>query len=330
MTFLKTIALPRNDQQMTSPKAPQSWLSPAQHPPRPPMFSQRTEVINLLKQAEKGTKNPILDPFGWNKPSLHTLSTILIYGLNLFYNSVNFSEISLEQDSNLTQTYPDSYRKESASLNLYAFTGNTLGILALGILYSLHKIEKINKDHTITMVPQNIKNLLYLPMLINTILEIVLRIKNQPIDLAKTPLLNTITPCINSGALILKTFFYTMTLLNALELSAQNAVYGVASHRVLSKLKEILISLNPNGLADENRGLKELIKTNQSKSAYIVLHMVAHYLEHKLDVESAHTPDQALDLVPDIEAAPHGQASNLIARPQLEELESSSTNSRVF
>lgn len=306
MTFLKKIALPIETVQANNRNILQKLeilaeivcsrgSLPLQSRLSTSPFSQRTEEMTLLKQAEKETKKPLLDPFGWNKPSLETLLAILIYGLNLFYNSVNFSKIPLGQDSNLSKTSSDAYREESKNANLYVFIGNTLGILALGILYTLYKIEKINKDHTITMVPQNIKNLLYLPMFINTILEIVLRIKNQPINPAQEPLLNTITPCINSGALILKTVFYTLTRSKALELSAQNAVYGVASHRVLSKLKELLKKPNQRFVTEEVSAISNLIKNNTDKDSYIVLHMVANYLKNKTTINliPTHTPNLA-------------------------------------
>lgn len=294
MSFLKKISV-------RSPE-PKTLFSRRALSPKP------TLQINILKEAEQRTKKPLLDPFGWQYPSLTTLFLMGIYGLNLFENTINFQDSFILKPLNISTEY-ENYMKECSPLHLYGLTANTLGLLALGIFYTLHANNTFYKEFGWMVLRPDSKNLLYLPMLVNIGIETSLRIKNGLIQFPKNTLnLNVIVAGINTSILIMS------AILKSVNLSKKNMIYGTASHRVLKKLNILQISRSIGQSTSSLSTPEWEIKYNEWKEKYDD-YTILHLLKEVLSRTSFSLP-----LTPPLSSAIH---LTTVIRPAYQELYSS-------
>jgi len=227
-------------------------------------------LSQLLKKVKETTPPPLLDPLGWQYPSVKTLGLFSIYGLNLFVNSINLPGSSLPDAEiykplNTSTLYKNTIEACNA-IHLYGLIANTLGTLALGIVYTLHANGNLYEKHGVAVIPINSKNLLYLPMLVNIGIEIALRIKNETKPSPKN--INFLVACINISVLVLS------AIVNSLKLSETHAIYGAASEKVF---KNFQISLQARS-RDE---LKKKFDTwKREYGAYVALSLIKNALEN--------------------------------------------------
>jgi len=257
------------------------------------MFKKLSCPANTLYINQEGViKKPLLDPFGWQYPSIKTIYLSMLYVFNLIQNILNLNSFIFIKTPNcdtnssiaFAQTYPEIQSEKNPSFDQtsgYLLVINTAGLLVLTSTWmtykhrlffqSPHKIYQ--KYPRITLLSPEMIHFTHLTFLLNMMNEIGSGESNQNVN-PYLKIFNTSITCINIGSLLIQGVISSISLITPFNLDQQ---LTNTSHQVLKSVIK-----NPPALSEigsqksDAEWLKNRLKKLQECGfhSYVILNLL--------------------------------------------------------
>lgn len=257
------------------------------------IFKRLSYPANTLYiNQEGGMKKPLLDPFGWQYPSIKTIYLSMLHVFNVIQNILNLNSFifikTLDCDTNssiaFAQTDPEIRSAKNPSFDQtsgYLLVTNTAGLLVLTSTWMTYKHRlffqpphKIYQKYpSITLLSPEMIHFTHLTFLLNMLKELGSGEVNQNVN----PYLkgfNTSITCINIGSLLIQGIISSISLITPFNLDQH---LTNTSHQVLKSVIK-----NPPALSEivsqksEAEWLKNRLKKLQECGfhSYVILNLL--------------------------------------------------------